>query len=394
VNTLARQPELLPEVDYFNTNCKGELVQGIIEEALSESCTSVSQEEPPAQDDFPLPYVSDYSPSETSSGVEEIHTPQTSDLDSTSLSGRSLVLLNGPGPSTDLKLDLLVPPEVWAELLPVKTGRSTSLISKQAKTVPATDEKYKKLEFLTAVCGIHDVTATLQQWVSPGQTGDRLIIPVKDISTLEDDDFYGSLRFGKMINLCFIYRYNDGPMRICSFDHDEESTEVLEITHESHYQRVEFVRDRGRGWSILSVIHGGKIYNSREDIQRFISNADYVGEGDWPYIHFNSDTVRDEHLGKNCMTGVVFYTSADPQGIQCAVSMGTTGCLLTVQRQLANFTQQTAREVAFEATGENYKKAKQYQITLHKDIESPGKSDPVPQPCTVNNLFTRLLLQF
>ncbi|EXK28097.1 hypothetical protein FOMG_15548 [Fusarium oxysporum f. sp. melonis 26406] len=372
VDNLTRHPELLPNIDCLNANPKDELVQDIVIEALSESSQPVLKEEFPAQDDLFLPSVADYSPSESSSGVEELHTPWTSDHDSDSLSGRSLVFREKVNTSTDLTMHALVPPEVWTDLLPVKNEPTTSLISPKTKTVSVFNVKYKKLQILAAVCGTHDVAVKLWDWVSPGETGDRLVIPIKVISTLENRDYRGGLKPKTTTNLSFIYKYTDRPIRICSFDHDEQSTETLVITHESESQNATFVHTSRNTCFILGVTYGGKIYSSSEDLRRFVENADYGTPRDWPYIQFNRDTIKDEHLGKDGMTGVVFYTYSMLNGVQSAVSMGIAGCMLVDQRQLTTVTKETVNGANDNLLKKDSKESKPYQITLGKGIEAPA----------------------
>ncbi|PCD33618.1 hypothetical protein AU210_009838 [Fusarium oxysporum f. sp. radicis-cucumerinum] len=375
VDNLTRHPELLPNIDCLNANPKDELVQDIVNEALSEYSQPVLQKEFPVQDDLFLPSVADYSPSESSSGVEELHTPWTSDHDSDSLSGRSLVFREKVNTSTDLTMHALVPPEVWTDLLPVKNEPTTSLISPKTKTVSVFNVKYKKLQILAAVCGTHDVAVKLWDWVSPGETGDRLVIPIKDISTLENRDYRGGLKPKTTTNLSFIYKYTDRPIRICSFDHDEQSTKTLVITHESESQNATFVHTSRSTCFILGVTYGGKIYSSSEDLRRFVDNADYGTPRDWPYIQFNRDTIKDEHLGKDGMTGVVFYTYSMLNGVQSAVSMGIAGCMLLVdQRQLTAVTKETVNGANDNLLKKDSKEFKPYQITLGKGIEAPGYS--------------------
>ncbi|EMT73804.1 hypothetical protein FOC4_g10002835 [Fusarium odoratissimum] len=279
VNTLTRHPEA--------NNPKDELVYGIINEALLESPQPGSLEDSQVQHNFFLPSVPGYSPSETSSGVEELHTPWTFDLDSASLSGRSPVFRGKTEPSTDLAMRVLVQPEVWADLLPVKIDHLTSLINQKTQTVPA---------FTT-----------------------------------------------------------DRPIRICSFDHDEQSIETLEITHESESQNAKFVHPSRSTCFILGVTYGGKIYSSSEDLLRFVDNADHGTPRDWLYIHFNRETIKDEHLGKDGMTGVVLYTYSILNGVQSAVSMGTAG----FNGANDNLLKKDSKEV------------KTHQITLGKGIEAP-----------------------
>ncbi|KAH7200443.1 hypothetical protein DER44DRAFT_813808 [Fusarium oxysporum] len=354
VNTLTRHPEA--------NNPKDELVYGIINEALLESPQPGSLEDSQVQHNFFLPSVAGYSPSETSSGVEELHTPWTSDLDSASLSGRSLVFRGKTEPSTDLAMRVLVQPEVWADLLPVKIDHPTSLIYQKTQTVPAFTVKYKRLHILAAVYGTHDVAVKLREWVSVGQTGDRLVIPIKDITTLENREYRGAQ--GQRPTSRSSTNLPIGPYSI----------ETLEITHESESQNATFVHPSRSTRFILGVTYGGKIYSSSEDLLRFVDNADHGIPRDWLYIHFNRETIKDVHLGKDGMTGVVFYTYSILNGVQSAVSMGTAGCMLVDQRQLATVTQETVNGANDNLLKKDSKEVKTYQITLGKGIEAPGYS--------------------
>ncbi|KAF5684787.1 hypothetical protein FDENT_6590 [Fusarium denticulatum] len=334
VNALALHPELLPKIDFLNANLKDDLVQDIINEALSESSGPISQQESTVQEDPSLCSVADYAPSESSSGVEELHTPCTSNLGSCSISSKSPAFRDGKILSTDLSMRKLVPPEVWADLLPVKNDPAASPISQSAKTAPTPTVKYKELQILAAVCGTYDVTVTLQKLVIPGESRDQLIIPVNEITTL-DFLWRRDSTPGMKTNLSFVYKYTDTPIRICSFDHDGQSTEMLQITHEYESQNATFVHISPSNCYILGVTYGGKIYSSSEDLQPFVVNADHSSPGDWPCIRFNRETIKDEHLGRDGMVGVVFYTYSTLNGVQSAVSVGTAGCMLVDQRQLA-----------------------------------------------------------
>ncbi|CZR49290.1 uncharacterized protein FPRO_08970 [Fusarium proliferatum ET1] len=273
VKTLTRHPELLPEIDILNANLKDGLVQNIVNEVLWAFSRPIPEEESMVQEDPFLSSVAGRALSESSSGVEELHTPLTSDIDSCSISGRSLIFRDETEPSTDLATRMLVPPEVWVDLLPVKNDPPTSLVSQPAKTAPALNTpaptvNYKELQILAAICGPYDVAARLQNWVSPGENGDRLVIPLEDIKTLEENEGRRGLPPGTKTKLWFVYKYTDMPIRVFSLDYDAQSTETLEITHDG-------------------------------------------------------------------LEGAVFYTYSRLKGIQSAVSMGTAGSTFVDQRQLA-----------------------------------------------------------
>ncbi|KAF5568188.1 hypothetical protein FPHYL_2920 [Fusarium phyllophilum] len=370
LNTLLATRKLLPKIDLLNANLKDGLVQHIVNESLSDSSRPVSQQESTMREDpFLDPFlcsVEDYAPSESSSGVLDLHTPRSSDLDTYSISGRTLVLRDETEPSTDL---VLVPPEVWADLLPVKIDHPTSLINQPDKTAPAPTVKYKELKILAAVCGTYDVAAKLQKLVSPGENGDRLVISLKDMKTLEKSDCRRGLALGTTTNLSFVYKYTDTPIRICSFDHDAQSNETLEITHEHESQNAAFVHTTHNTCHILGVTYGGKIYTSPDDLQPFVVNSDHITPGDWPYVHFDHKTIKDEHLGNDGMIGVVFYTHGILNGVQSAVSVGTAGCMLVDQRQLATRAD-TAKGVTDSFSKKDSKEVKPNQIALTKGINA------------------------
>ncbi|KAI1027728.1 hypothetical protein LB504_011738, partial [Fusarium proliferatum] len=311
VNTLTRHPELLPNINLLDANLKDGLVQDIVNEALSESSRPIPQEESMVQQNPFLSPVADYAQSEASSGVEELHTPRTSDIDSCSISGRSLVFRDDTGHSTDLETRMLVPPEVWADLLPVKNDPPTSLVGQPAKTAPALNTpaptvNYKELQILAAICGPYDVATKLQDWVSPGENGDRLVIPLEDIKTLEENDGRRGLPPGTTTKLWFVYNYTDMPIRIFSLDYDAQSTETLEITHDG-------------------------------------------------------------------LEGAVFYTYSRLKGIQSAVSMGTAGSTSVDQHQLATKAE-IAKEATDGVSEKESKEVKPNQVALAKDIHASDYS--------------------
>ncbi|KAF5538415.1 hypothetical protein FNAPI_11123 [Fusarium napiforme] len=331
VKTLTRHPELLPKIDLLNANLKDDLVQDIVNEALSDSSRPISQQESTMQEDPFLSSVEDYAPSDSSSDVDDLRTPCSPDMDTSSISTRTLVFRDETVPSTDL---VLVPPEVWADLLPVKNDPSSSLVNQPAKAAPAPTVKYKELKILAAVCGTYEVTAKLQKLVRPGENGDRLVIPLEDLKSLEKSDRCMDLPPWTTSNLSFVYKYTDAPIRICSFGPDAQSTETLDITHEYEAQNATFVHTSHNACHILGITYGGKIYTSSDDLQSFLVNEDDITPGDWPYVQLDDKTIKDEHLGNDGMMGVVFYTYGILNGVQSAVFAGSTDCMLVDQREL------------------------------------------------------------
>lgn len=276
MNTLTRHPELLPNINLLDVNLKDGLVQDIVSEALSGYSRPIPQEESMVQEDPCLSPVADCAPSESSSGIEELHTPCTSDIDSYSISGGSLVFRDETEPSSDLATRMLVPPEVWVDLLPVKNDHPTSLVSQPVKTAPAPTGNYKELQILAAICGPYDVAARLQDWVSPGEIGDRLVIPLEDIKTLEENDGRRGLPPGTTTKLWFVYKYTDMPIRVFSLDYDVQSTETLEITHDGLEGAVFYTYSRLKG--IQSAISMGAAGSTLVDQQQLATRAEIVKE--------------------------------------------------------------------------------------------------------------------
>ncbi|PNP78922.1 hypothetical protein FNYG_07787 [Fusarium nygamai] len=296
VNTLTRHPELLPKIDLLNANLKDDLVQDIVNEALSDSSRPISQQESTMREDPFLSSVADYTTSELSSGVDVLHTPCSSDLDTSSISGRTLVFRDETVLSTDLAM-----------------GVMTSLVNQPVKAAPAPTVKYKELKILAAVCGTYDVAAKLQKLVSPGKNGDRLVIPLKDIKTLEKSDCRRRLAPGTTTNLSFVYKYTDTP------------------------------------------------------------------------IH--------EHLGNDGMIGVVFYTYGILNGVQSAVSVGTIGCMLVDQRQLATRAE-TAKGATSSFSKNDSKEVKPNQVALAKGINRTHYSCSFQPGFLVSSPSETAFLQF
>ncbi|KAF4415099.1 hypothetical protein FACUT_13685 [Fusarium acutatum] len=318
VNALARQPELLLKKDYSDSNSKNELVQSIIDEALS---PNVSERESPTRDHGSLRHVAEYSPSEASGSFEDIYTPQSSDMDSASLRGMPTLFLNRSDPFDDLKLHLLIPPGVRAELLLERTEATASVIENGINTETAIKKRVKefqKLQIMAAADASYPV------------------------------------------------------------DHDKRLAELFEITQKSQHQRVKGVSFSMHGLKLFRVMYGGKIYHAPSDLERFMENVDHNNSGLWPCIQFNKETVGDDHSGRDDITGVVFYEYTNSPGIQSAVSLGGTGCLLKNQRQLVDLAQEAIKEDTNRANKKGNNELKPYTVDLHKDIAAGGESSRIP----------------
>ncbi|KAF5253555.1 hypothetical protein FANTH_1626 [Fusarium anthophilum] len=365
-NTLTRHPELLPKIDILNTNLKDDLLQETVNEALTEYSRPISQQDSIVQEDPFLPSVADYTPSESSSGVGELRTPCTSDLDSCSISGRSPVLRDRTEPSADLAMRTLVPPEVWADLLPVKNDQPTTLVGQPAKTATAPAIECKKPQILAAVCGTHDITFQLQQKVI-GASDHNLHLLM--------DELERKVSNGRSIpittSLSILYKSTDGSMRVCSFKPEKPRTGLFHITERSQHQIVKGVSNSMRGMKLFCVIYGGNIYHKPYDLELFVENANENNSGRWPCISFNKDTVGEDHSSGDDMTGVVFYEYMNSPGIQSVVSLGGTGCVLKNQRQLADLDQERIGEDTNQDNEKGNNQLKRCVVELHKDIAVP-----------------------
>jgi len=386
VNTLAQQPQLLIKENYRNSSPKNDLVERIINKALS---LTITEEESATRDCDSPPEFADYWPSETSSGFQGIETPQCSDVDSASLRGRSVLSTNRSESFSDLKLHMLIPPDVWAELLPKRTRRTTNAAGMGTKTdttITRNVKKFQKLEIMAAVCGVHDVTWLMKDMVSPEQNGHIFSFPVNQLKKLERTVVNGS-GLPETTRLSIFYKYTDGPRRVCSVDHDEGSAARFEITQKSQNQRVKGEEDYYKDLKLFSVIYGGKIYHTPCDLDRFLESADRENSNSWPCIQFNKHTLGDDHSVSDDITAVAFYEYTNSPGIQSAVSLGGAGCLLKNQRRLVDLAQEEDTSHA------RNKEFDRQTVDLHKDIAAPGESH-CSHHCTINNLHISLHLHF
>jgi hypothetical protein len=301
-------------------------------------------------------------------------------MDSASLSGRSARFLNRSEPFNDLKLHMLIPPGVWAELLPKRTETTASDIEKSTKAETVTKKNVKrpqKLQIMAAVCGIHDVTSELQQMAVSNLNGNDLYFAVDKISDLEKKVSSGRFIPRETTNLSIIYKYTDGPVRVCSVDHDERSAELCEITQTSQHQEVKGVYSV-HGCKLFCVIYGGKVYHTASELQRLVVNAYFSDSQFRSCIRFNKETVGDNYSGTEDITGVVFYEYINTPGVQSVVSLGNSECVLRNQRQLVNLAEEAIKKDTNRAKEKGNDELKRYVVGLHKDIVVPGESRCIP----------------
>ncbi|KAF4446748.1 hypothetical protein F53441_9682 [Fusarium austroafricanum] len=347
VDLLCKEPSLLHEVNVFDNTSHDELVRTIVDGAtnMSPRSSTLLEPHPIHGSDEQIRSATHFSSGDSTTNFPEILTPRSHDFES----GNFPVMPNRNQASPDLKTRLasLIAPEVWADLLPAKANPAPATSEKNSLSTFSSKES-RKLTVLAAVCGIHDVTSSLQQRVKH-QT---LIIPINKIDTLEDDVSYGDFEPRPRKNLSFIYQYGDGPIRICSLNHDESSDKVINITDESNYPEVSLYPNHNKSWFIITVVYGGRIYNRPEELKKIVGRAEYRDKVTRPLVSFDPHIIENGFWGKPDMAGVVFYRFSASPNIRAAVSIGPSGCLLADQPQLACFTREITKEVEVEVIKE------------------------------------------
>lgn len=272
------------------------------------------------------------------------------------------------GDGVKIDLSALIAPEVWADLLPVRSGPiSTDEEDPAAAAAAATmfpappkddaisflsSKNANELKILTAVCGIQDITQTLQDRVKDGVT---LTIPINEIDSMAQSPVYGTLSNSFVKNLSFIYQYGDGPMRICSSNFNKNSMESINVTAQSQQTEV-----KARPWakdslSLVSIVYGGKVFNDEgylkkvEDMVRQSFNGGPQGAHIAP---LSNDVMGEDPLPGVSKTGVIFFKSTEKGPVRAAVALETKDCSLTDQPQLAELVKEVPKEVVKEVTKE------------------------------------------
>ena len=275
--------------------------------------------------------------------------------------------------SPKIDLSALIAPEVWADLMPVKTGpdpidqEDTALLAAVASTIPPppkddtvtflNSKTPNKLKILSAICGIHDVTQTIQDRVKDDTS---LTIPISEIASLtRDSSAYGLVPKPYIKSLSFIYQYGDGPLRLCSAVYDEQSTDSIQISTSNSSQHAEV---RGRpwnkeSWSLIATVLGGSIVRTNDLLKGF---------EDQIRLNFNANSEAQRRLtmspeafgissaGGTSPTriGVVFFKSAENGPVRAAAAIEGQTCTLSDQQQLAELTRETVKEIIKEVPQE------------------------------------------
>ncbi|KXJ88990.1 hypothetical protein Micbo1qcDRAFT_112687, partial [Microdochium bolleyi] len=322
VNLLSKKPQILSQANSFDIISKNDLVRAIIDEAILASPESKII----------------YDDTGTSATATPSRTPQPS---STSLAAggdfmeikhsdvgkttRAAPAVREPETPLGIKIDLsaLIAPEVWADLLPIRTGAiSTDLDDAAARAAAGTiippppkddavdflsGNRPNKLKILAAVCGIHDITQTLQDRVKAEAT---LSIPINEIDKLAHGEVYAHLPSNFAKSLAFVYQFGDGPMRICAANFDKNSTASIEVTSAAEHTQV-----RPRPWSretlsIVSVVYGGRLF-SGDDQLRAVEDKIRLGynetEQGYHRVSINTELLGEDPWHNVLKTGIVFF---------------------------------------------------------------------------------------
>lgn len=267
-----------------------------------------------------------------------------------------------------VKIDLsqLIAPEVWADLLPirVKSGiiedTNAGSLAAAATLFPA-PPKDDATSFLTvdntrltihaAVCGIHDVTASLC-----GQVVENTTITIKpsEIDALARSPVYDSLPQPFAKNLSLVYSYGDGPLRFVSANADANSSNSVLITAKSEHPQLTPRAWNNESWSIVAAVYGGKLYadDSKtkivEDAVKKDFNESTKGER---RVWFNNSTFGEDPRAGVVKTGVVYYRAEDGAKGVIRTAVGVEGkdpAALTLTPQIAALEKIVDREVVRE----------------------------------------------
>lgn len=220
-----------------------------------------------------------------------------------------------------------------------------------------------KLSILAAVCGLHDVTQTLQERIEDEAS---LTININEIDNIVHSAIYEALPTIFVKNLSFIYRYGNGPMRVCSANYEKDSEESIKISAFSEHTVV-----TARSWSsddrdLIAIVYGGKVFSRDTYLKRF--EAQIVGnykdnEKGFPVVRFTNDILGEDPWHRVIKTGVIFFRSGENGPVRAAVAVEGRKCTLTYQPQLASFNPSRAR---FEDFDDKIPK----QVTLYRGVTS------------------------
>ncbi|KAH7004775.1 hypothetical protein EDB82DRAFT_59456 [Fusarium venenatum] len=219
-------------------------------------------------------------------------------------------------------MNALVAPEVWEALLPVR------------KASPASHNQARNdLKILAAVCGIHDVTSTLQALV----IDEEMAIRIDAIKGLVNEDIYKKELPLLGWNLSFIYQYGAGSMRICSANYRKKSSESVHISKTSDHPIVTSRESIGRKFPLVAIVYGGSIYNSKDQLRTVEKHISQGCKND--FTHEECIVFDDTLFGANWngveKTGVVFFTNQIDSCVHATVGLERQCCLLKEYYQLA-----------------------------------------------------------
>ncbi|KAH7038401.1 uncharacterized protein B0I36DRAFT_381409 [Microdochium trichocladiopsis] len=358
VNLLSKKPEVLAQANSFDVISKNSLVRKIIEEAILASPESkiIYDDTVTSATATPSKPTQPSSDSSTGSDFLEVEHSGNSKTVATTAAG-----VKEPETPHGVKIDLsaLIAPEVWADLLPIRTGAITTDLEDAGANAAAASllppppkddavdflsgNRSNKLKILAAVCGIHDVTQTLQDRVK----GDAaLSIPVNEIDKLAQGEVYKRIPGNFAKSLAFVYQFGDGPMRICAANFDKDSTATIEVTSTSEHTQV-----RPRSWnretrSIVSLVYGGRIFNGDDQLKNLedqIRRGYNDTEPSYHRVIIGNQLMGDDPWPNMNKTGIVFFKASETGPVRAAVALEGDECLVTDQPQLAQVSKEVVK---------------------------------------------------
>ncbi|KAF4993227.1 hypothetical protein FGRMN_6591 [Fusarium graminum] len=350
VNLLSKHPELLSQIDVFKFTTDNVVVSEIIDQALATSVSTNLTVGPttPGQSGLHSVSTTELSSDDSVLDFNEIHTPKTnsSEISKTMDSFLAGLIYHKSAEAINIDLGSLIIPGVWADLLPARREDAISC---------SADNGNRKLKILAAVYGLHDVTRFLQNHITTDQ---RLSLQFTAINDLIKGENYQSLTPGFVMNLSFLYRYGDGPMRIYSADYDAKSPGSIIVTRISDYHVVRDFSRMFRGKLLILVIYGGRVYNTRDVLSKIDENMWWNANNQTTLnsgrVRFSNDLIGEDPRPGTQKTGVVFFETLDGD-VLAAVGLEGQYCTLTEYPQLAEVKLEITKEI--EVVEENPAKA-------------------------------------
>ncbi|KAF5020572.1 hypothetical protein F66182_7404 [Fusarium sp. NRRL 66182] len=373
VDRLSKNPHLLAEENSFNLVSNNDLVREIIQDAISSSSETrvINPSSPPVQASGGTSKSA--TDSSSTGSLEEIRHSDAGPAPAGSARKKSLQPTpKSPESPQDDKIDLgaLIAPEVWADVLPVAKEpvvygqKDDAAIAAAASVLPPPPPKNdastflvshqdNKLKILAAVCGIQDVTETLQNKVKDDAT---LKIPHDEIDQLakspvydQSSSLFKKADFNFTKNLSFIYQYGTGPMRLCTANFHKDSREEIEVTRQSTHVVVKPGPWSEQSLSLIAVLYGGKVYTQEDVVKRVEDRIrESYNSNTLAGVHsvrFDNTLMGEDPWGNVQKTGVIFFQGVKDGRVRAAVGLENEECILSDQPQLTALNREVGRPI-------------------------------------------------